>query len=101
VLNLWTSLNTPQAIVICIALIGLLFGLGPVAIQCATHIIESVLCAILAAIAAVWPAFGKSSAALVEALRRQWKLMALRRPPRFRQHTPEELMQWNPGGDPQ
>jgi hypothetical protein len=81
--ELWTSLNTPQAFVLSVALIGLLFGLGPVVVRCATRVIVALLAAVLAAIAAAWPAFGRTSAAVTEILRKQWRALARRRPPTF------------------
>jgi hypothetical protein len=91
-LELWKTLNAPQAVVICVALIGILFGLGPVAVRCGTRVVMALLTAVLAAIAAAWPAFGKASTMVTEILHRQWRTLSRRRPPNFapRPFTAEE-----------
>lgn len=67
-LNLWPSLNWPQALVLAFALAAFCAGALPVIAECVTHLIEYVLAFLMCVVAAAWPSFARHSPALIQAL---------------------------------
>lgn len=92
-LNLWQSLNWPQALVVIAALAGLLFGAVLAIVSCATHLAETILTAILALIAAAWSRFTQYAAQITRQVNEHWERVAKEKRPwwfRSRPFTPEE-----------
>lgn len=70
-LQLWNGLTWPQALVLAFATAAFLAGTVPVVAECVTHLVETVLCILLAAVSTAAPAFQERMIQLQQWLRRQ------------------------------